>query len=65
MKFDIPPTIKDVARFANVSTATVSRVLNDSGPVSGETRAKVQQAIEALKYDSQRPRRSKICFFRK
>jgi len=57
MKFDIPPTIKDVARFANVSTATVSRVLNDSGPVSGETRAKVQQAIEALKYDSQRPRK--------
>ena len=44
------PTIKDVARQAGVSTATVSRVLNESGGVSEYTRARVQQAIADLGY---------------
>ena len=41
-------TIKDVARQAGVSYATVSRVLNDTGyPVKEATRQRVLQAAEA------------------
>lgn len=43
-------TIKDVARAAGVSVATVSRVLNDTVTVSDETRAAVQQAVKDLNY---------------
>jgi len=43
-------TIKDVAREAGVSIATVSRVLNDVGPVDGETRRHVRQIARQLKY---------------
>ncbi len=43
-------TIKDVARSANVSVATVSRVLNNSNLVSEDTKKQVQRAIRALKY---------------
>jgi DNA-binding LacI/PurR family transcriptional regulator len=43
-------TVKDVARFAGVSTATVSRVLNDAGRVSSTARAKVMRAISSLRY---------------
>ena len=43
-------TIKDVARRANVSVATVSRVLNDKGPVLGVTRSRIQKTIEKLGY---------------
>jgi LacI family transcriptional regulator len=43
-------TIKDVARRANVSVATVSRVLNDKGPVLEETRSRIQKTIEKLGY---------------
>jgi len=42
--------IKQVAREAGVSTATVSRVLNGSGYASREAREKVLQAIERLNY---------------
>jgi LacI family transcriptional regulator, repressor for deo operon, udp, cdd, tsx, nupC, and nupG len=38
----------DVARLAGVSTATVSRVLNDHPSVRPETRVKVEQAMRAL-----------------
>lgn len=41
--------ILDIAREAGVSTATVSRVINN-GPVSADTRAKVEAAIEKLDY---------------
>lgn len=44
------PTIRDIAVAANVSIATVSRVLNESESVSAETRARVQAAIKALNY---------------
>lgn len=44
-------TIRDVANLANVSLATVSRVLNDSSyPVSAELKQKVREAAEKLEY---------------
>jgi DNA-binding LacI/PurR family transcriptional regulator len=43
-------TIRDVARAANVSVATVSRILNDKPDVSGETRQKVLDVIDELGY---------------
>ncbi|MBV8044097.1 HTH-type transcriptional regulator GalS [Pluralibacter sp.] len=43
-------TIRDVARQAGVSVATVSRVLNDSPLVSPETRDTVMKAVSALGY---------------
>ncbi len=43
-------TMQDVAKKAGVSAATVSRVLNDSGKVSPETKQKVLEACEALDY---------------
>ena len=43
-------TIKDVAKLAEVSISTVSRVINDSKPVSPEARRRVLRAIEDLEY---------------
>jgi DNA-binding LacI/PurR family transcriptional regulator len=43
-------SIKDVARVAGVSTATVSHVINNTRFVSDEVRVRVQQAIEACRY---------------
>ncbi len=43
-------TIRDVAALAGVSINTVSRVLNDKGEVSPETKDKIQEAIKTLKY---------------
>jgi DNA-binding LacI/PurR family transcriptional regulator len=40
----------DVGKLAGVSHQTVSRVLNEPGRVSDETQARVQAAIEQLKY---------------
>jgi DNA-binding LacI/PurR family transcriptional regulator len=44
------PTIKDVARRAGVSTATVSNVINQRGNVSPKLTKAVNQAIEELDY---------------
>lgn len=43
-------TIKDIAKAAGVSLATVSRVLNSSGYVKESTREKVHKAIKQLNY---------------
>lgn len=43
-------TIKDVASFAEVSVATVSRVLNNMGTVAPETKERVLKAINDLHY---------------
>lgn len=42
--------LKDVAKMAGVGVGTVSRVLNNSGPVKLETREKVLKVIEELEY---------------
>ena len=42
--------LEQVARRARVSTATVSRVLNNASVVKTTTRARVMKAIEELKY---------------
>lgn len=44
------PTIKDVARLAGVSVATVSRVINDSPKASDASRQAVLSAMEQLNY---------------
>jgi LacI family transcriptional regulator len=43
-------TIKDVARHAGVSITTVSKVINDKGKVSQETRDHVMRVIKELQY---------------
>ena len=43
-------TIKDVAKHAGVSVATVSRALNKNGYVSEKAREKVEAAIDELNY---------------
>ncbi|MFO5517792.1 LacI family DNA-binding transcriptional regulator, partial [Klebsiella pneumoniae] len=47
------PTIDDVSRLANVSRATVSRVLTGTRGVREESREAVLRAVEELTY---RPR---------
>ncbi len=42
--------ISEIARRANVSTATVSRTINQSGAVKSETARKVWRAVDELKY---------------
>lgn len=56
-------TIQDVARYANVGAATVSRVLSGNGYVKDETRQKVEAAIKALDYTPNAMARN--LFFRK
>lgn len=48
------PTIKDVARRAEVSVSTVSRVLNDQPYVADELRLRVLDAIDELGYKPSR-----------
>jgi len=43
-------TIRDVAKIAGVSTATVSRVINSPEAVSLETRDRVAKAMKACRY---------------
>ena len=43
-------TIRDVAKYASVSVATVSRVMNQTNSVSDITNKKVNEAITALQY---------------
>lgn len=43
-------TIKDVAKKAGVSISTVSRVINDSKPVSSEVKQRVLEVVKELNY---------------
>lgn len=54
------PTIKDVAKLAGVSISTVSRVMNDSKPVSPEARRKVLDAINKLDFKPNQLARSLV-----
>ena len=51
-------TIRDVAKKANVSVATVSRVINNKGYVFEETRNAVMQVIEELGFEPNQLARS-------
>ena len=53
-------TIKDVARDAGVSVATVSRALNGAENVTPETRMRVQAVAQALRYTPSSAARSLI-----
>lgn len=52
------PTIQDVARFANVSTATVSRALSSPERVSEQTRARISEAVRVTGYTPNQSARS-------
>ena len=51
-------TIRDVARLAGVSVATVSRVVNNRPDVSPETREAVMQHVRALSFSTNRSARA-------
>jgi len=50
----MPITIKDVAQKADVSIATVSLVIHNSGRISNDTRKRVQKVIKYLNYHPSR-----------
>jgi DNA-binding LacI/PurR family transcriptional regulator len=54
------PTIYDVARLAGVSTATVSRALNETGKIAPATRAAIDAAVAQLGYEPNRIARSLV-----
>ncbi|MCB2306908.1 LacI family transcriptional regulator [Clostridium estertheticum] len=53
--------IRDVAREANVSMSTVSRVMNKNYPVKEETKIRVEKAVEKLNFSPNTLARSLIC----
>ena len=44
------PTLEDVAKLAGVSTASISRALNEPGKVAEATRKRIEEAIDQLGY---------------
>jgi len=56
----VAATIKDVARRARVSIASVSRALNSSGSVTPEVRRRVRRAAHTLRYMPRAAARSLI-----
>jgi len=55
-----PATLDKVARLANVSRATASRVVNGDRRVGGPTRAAVEAAVKELSYTPNRAARSLV-----
>lgn len=59
-------SIREVAKMANVSIATVSHVINETRYVADDTKARVKEAMRSLKYypnsvaQSLRSKRSKL-----
>ncbi len=56
----MPPTIKDVAKKAGVSTATVSLVIHDEKRISPLTKRRVRKAIQELNYRPSRAARGLV-----
>lgn len=56
----MPPTIKDVAKKANVSTATVSLVIHNHKRISQNTKRKVLKTISELQYRPSRVARGLV-----
>lgn len=54
----MPATVKDVAKAAEVSIGTVSRVLNGEPNVTDETARRVRKAVQKLDYSPLRRRKS-------
>ena len=50
MKKNEPPTLEDVARLASVSTATISRCINEPEKVAEQTRVRIQKIIDDVGY---------------
>jgi DNA-binding LacI/PurR family transcriptional regulator len=63
MKRSAKVRLSDVARAANVSTATVSRLVAGQGGANSETRDRVFKAAVRLGFDLERGRKSKIIAF--
>jgi LacI family transcriptional regulator len=53
-------TLEDVAREAGVSSMTVSRVINNTGRIGSETRARVREVINRLDYRPSRAARALV-----
>ncbi len=53
------PTLADIARAAEVSTATVSHALNGTGRLGGSTRRRVREVAGALGYGARRGPRTR------
>ncbi len=54
------PTIKDIAKKAGVSIATVSFVINKTKPISSETKDRVEKTIKSLNYHPSKSARSLV-----
>src|SRR3990172_4368362 len=54
------PTIKDIAKKAGVSIATVSFVINKTKPISLETKSRVLRTIKSLDYHPSKSARSLV-----
>ena len=57
---DPVPTVRDVAQLAGVSPGTVSKALNGQGKLRDETRQRVQEAAEKLRFSPNRLARSLV-----
>jgi LacI family transcriptional regulator len=59
-RHDSAPTVRDVAQLAGVSPGTVSKALNGQGKLREETRQRVQDAAEKLRFSPNRLARSLV-----
>ncbi len=53
-------TIKQIAEMAGVSTATISRVINNNGYVNSETRRKIENLLHDINYDFGKNKKVKL-----